>query len=589
MDQHNISPREMGAGAGLLRAHEGRGEDEDGDTTPDHEMTDEAAEEEEAAAAERGGVACEHAGTISDLDYTAADHHAALDELMREEDAQRRERAGTELRRLAALQWPPSSVEHPVKRRRHSRALASERAFRAKALAHPALALARRTVPAAFACSACRAPLLRPCDVRRGEDVELPVALGDSAETLCAASGASGVRGVGLAWEADTAPEEEAGDDGFYLEEPLIWAVRCQHVACGGCGLVCGVRVLGLRRRHPHELGAALLRLQQRYTRSVASTGFGPPLPHSAARAAMEAAEGRRERYDETAVGLDFLGVRLLRLLRAPRGGGQRGGAPAMGGGRGAGTAHGEVAAAVHEDDEPLELRCAGCMQPLAASDQVLCTARCWSLTGGNAAPPESSCFVNSLLAGSYELRNARPVALSQGRFEMADAFCSGCGAVVGYGFVRDLSASQENFNQVGRFGLVSRCIAWGLDLTDDLPGWGARSESEEEGGGWEVQGGGEGGGEGGGGGGGGGAWAAGGGEDDDSSMAGGGAGRAGALPPSHLLMMAPAPPPPPPPPGLRSPAELGLGLSAPAELPEQPDLEVADHEQQGDHEAVDA
>ena len=441
------SPRDLPAEAALSRLHD----------------VDEAVRASELESNTLGissdGSSDSAASSEAEDEYIAAEHHSALSELMREEDAQRRAHAAVELRRMHQPPPPPRGTARALASRAvPSRELARERAFCAKALMQPALALGRRSTPATFACSACRAPLLRPCDVKRGEDVELPVAFCDSVETLCAAPASSGVCEVGNSWEADTEPEEEVGDDGFYLEVPLIFAARCRHVACRGCGLVLGVRVLSLRRRHPHELGPALLRLQQRLERSVASTNFGAPLPHSNARLAMEAADGMRERYDETEVGLDYLGVRLLRLLR---------GAQSGSGGSGCATvAVAAAAAAAREDlDEmALELRCACCMLPLTASDQVLCTSRCWSLYGGT---PESSCFVNSLRPGSYELCDARPVQLSQGRFEMADAYCSGCGEKVGYGFVKDLSPSQENFNQVGRFGLVSRCITWGHHPTD--------------------------------------------------------------------------------------------------------------------------
>ena len=80
-------------------------------------------------------------------------------------------------------------------------------------------------------------------------------------------------------------------------------------------------------------------------------------------------------------------------------------------------------------------------------TDQLLCTRRRW---GFGRAPPEPACFMNSLVAGSFQVRDTYEEQLAQGLMQMADVHCA-CGVQVGYKFCGDRTPTKRNLNQVGR------------------------------------------------------------------------------------------------------------------------------------------
>jgi len=106
----------------------------------------------------------------------------------------------------------------------------------------------------------------------------------------------------------------------------------------------------------------------------------------------------------------------------------------------------------------PSPLRCSGsrgrpgkngCQVLISYMDEVMSTQHCWRPIGGSV---EQAWFVNAIDA-AVQVGPTQPAQLAQGPMSVADVFCPGCGANVGWKFVAD----EEGINrsQVGRFGLV--------------------------------------------------------------------------------------------------------------------------------------
>eukprot|EP00937_MAST-01D_sp_MAST-1D-sp2_P007589 g7589.t1 len=297
-----------------------------------------------------------------------------------------------------------------------------------------------------------------------------------------------------VAFELDTEPETEEDFERAMQEQGMpwvtpalrrrvpFWVARCRHVACRGCGLVVGLRVCALRRREPHEVGAALQQLLLRHGGTTANNVLLPPPAGGWVRTALDGSprgggaahgHGHGRSYTRTRTGLElcagqtFLGLRLLRVgdVRPP--------ALARDAVPGALTARDDsgigLGMGASSRGRVALMRCATCRLALCRADALLCTARCWSLDGASA--PEPSCYVNTVFGGSVSVTGARPERLSQGWFEMGDAHCRGCGAQVGYTFLRDLERDMPNRHQVGRYGLVVRCLAWCGDGTGGQAG----------------------------------------------------------------------------------------------------------------------
>eukprot|EP00754_Rhynchopus_humris_P049643 Rhum_TRINITY_DN8510_c0_g1::Rhum_TRINITY_DN8510_c0_g1_i1::g.28451::m.28451 len=121
--------------------------------------------------------------------------------------------------------------------------------------------------------------------------------------------------------------------------------------------------------------------------------------------------------------------------------------------------------------DQPLfgraPLSCTDCSRVLSYADQLLCTKRRWSF--GSSTVSQSACYVNSVVESSVDVRNPQDMHLAQGRFVMADVFCT-CGKQVGYKFCKDLTRDGRNVYQIGRYGLVSSCFKLGAQPAAEMP-----------------------------------------------------------------------------------------------------------------------
>lgn len=69
---------------------------------------------------------------------------------------------------------------------------------------------------------------------------------------------------------------------------------------------------------------------------------------------------------------------------------------------------------------------------------------------------------MNSVCLPAVCVGPAYEEVLAQGTFLMADLTCKACSKQVGYKFVADRSRQANNAHQVGRFGLVTSCVALG-------------------------------------------------------------------------------------------------------------------------------
>eukprot|EP00996_Jenningsia_fusiforme_P000552 NODE_1490_length_1513_cov_17.487022_g1346_i0.p1 GENE.NODE_1490_length_1513_cov_17.487022_g1346_i0~~NODE_1490_length_1513_cov_17.487022_g1346_i0.p1 ORF type:complete len:459 (-),score=78.76 NODE_1490_length_1513_cov_17.487022_g1346_i0:137-1426(-) len=267
---------------------------------------------------------------------------------------------------------------------------------------HPGLRIAMRSARCVACCSACGAPLFRPSDARMDVLVDRKtrprVSLEDSEETLCVASPAV----VGLV------------SGHRQVDDPLHqWSHTLEYLACPCCRLFIGVRVLNV---HPNSNAAS----PESSLPTFLSTVY-----RSRRFAFVEMEDGLE---DPCSLRACFIGLRYLRL--------------------------------VGPSQQRRPVHCAGsggiCSSVLTYTDQILCTRRTWSIQN---SAPEQACYVNSLLPGSYRVQNEQERNLAQGKFAMADVFCSVCEKQVGYTFIRDLSEGLQNLNQVGRFGLVVAAI----------------------------------------------------------------------------------------------------------------------------------
>lgn len=90
------------------------------------------------------------------------------------------------------------------------------------------------------------------------------------------------------------------------------------------------------------------------------------------------------------------------------------------------------------------------CGAVLTWHSAVLSRRHCWDAGRGR----ELAWYVNHLRKGSVVVRNECKKMLAQGPMIVGDVFCSACNTQIGWKFVQDLGA-QQNFCQVGRFGLV--------------------------------------------------------------------------------------------------------------------------------------
>jgi hypothetical protein len=91
------------------------------------------------------------------------------------------------------------------------------------------------------------------------------------------------------------------------------------------------------------------------------------------------------------------------------------------------------------------------CGAPLFTRRDILSREHCWDAGDG----PECAFYVNALLPGAAVQRQERQEELCQGQMQVADVYCVRCHARIGWRFCADLSASQENANQAGRYGVV--------------------------------------------------------------------------------------------------------------------------------------
>lgn len=99
----------------------------------------------------------------------------------------------------------------------------------------------------------------------------------------------------------------------------------------------------------------------------------------------------------------------------------------------------------------PLRPASLHCNTVLFQARDILSKEHCWDVGTGR----QGAFYVNALQPGSYRAGEPYLMGLAQGKMQVADVYCSGCSAQIGWKFCQDLTHSKLNSNQVGRFGVV--------------------------------------------------------------------------------------------------------------------------------------